>query len=113
MQQYNAASTPQNAAITTYAECIKASGSKQLQTFPLQCVTSSGKTFTDQSDENETAARTAYTAPDKSFSMEIPDGWNIDQNSTTSGDLQIMDNALAIKESFTLLPAAAKTTQRV
>jgi hypothetical protein len=36
-------------SVTNYAECQKATGSKILQTSPEQCVTKSGKTYTDNS----------------------------------------------------------------
>jgi hypothetical protein len=81
--------------VTDFASCKAASGSKLLETYPEQCVTKDGKKFTDISDE--TASWTQYTAPDNSFMMKIPDGWNFDQNSETRGVLQIMDNGLAIR----------------
>jgi predicted negative regulator of RcsB-dependent stress response len=40
-------STQKTFPIKTYAECEKAVGSKTLLTYPAQCITKSGKTFTD------------------------------------------------------------------
>src|SRR5690348_16917946 len=45
---------------------------------------------------NNTANWLQWTAPDKSFQMKIPDGWNLNQNSETTGDLQTFDDKLAI-----------------
>jgi hypothetical protein len=41
----------QISAVKTYAECQKAVGSKTLTTYPAQCMTKSGKTFTDTAAE--------------------------------------------------------------
>jgi len=43
-------SAPRVSAVTNFAECQKAAGSKMLETYPEQCVTKTGKTFTDTSE---------------------------------------------------------------
>lgn len=86
---------PSAVHIATYEDCKKANGSKLLTTYPAQCITKAGQTFTDTSDA--TVAWTQYIAPDNSYKMKIPDGWNINQNSETEGILQIRDDSLAVK----------------
>jgi hypothetical protein len=82
-------------SIKTFDDCKKITGSKIQETYPETCVTKSGQKFTNASDQTVTWVK--WEAPDKSFKMKIPDGWNLDQNSTTRGELETWENALAIK----------------
>ena len=38
-------------SVNSFAECMKAPGSQTLLTYPGQCITSAGKTFTDPSQK--------------------------------------------------------------
>lgn len=80
--------------VTNFDECKKLKSSKIQESYPAVCVTSSGKKFTDTSDQ--TVNWTQWKAPDSTFNMRIPDGWNMVQNGPNSPYLQITDNKLEI-----------------
>lgn len=75
--------TAKTKAVTTFAECKQASGSKMLETYPEQCVTKGGKTFTDTDtgssqqylDIKEWGIKLPYGGTD-TFTYEFPDDNN-------------------------------------
>ncbi|HWB39398.1 MAG TPA: hypothetical protein VG604_04160 [Candidatus Saccharimonadales bacterium] len=63
--------------IKTFSECKAATGSKILETFPEQCVTKNGKTFTD---DTVTDLAKTYSNSEYGFSFKYPTGWTLHTN---------------------------------
>ncbi len=62
--------------INSFEDCA-AAGNPISQTFPEQC-RADGKTYTKMDDSsNETSDWLVYTSPNKEFSVQLADGWNL------------------------------------
>lgn len=72
-QNFNKAS---GSAVTTFEQCKTAPGSKILETYPEQCVTSDGRSFTGPTNEDKVAKKTYCTKAEK-ICFEYRDDWVI------------------------------------
>ncbi|MGZ6005426.1 MAG: hypothetical protein ACXWLH_04720 [Candidatus Saccharimonadales bacterium] len=92
-------------AISTFAECKADKDSKILESFPEQCVTKDGKSFTGPSQqtqpkavnpEDQTTNWYLYETPGKEFKLRLADGWRLSRY-MKEPSLSQTDNDLAIK----------------
>lgn len=68
-----------SSSITSFAECKAALGSKLLETYPEQCVTLDGKSFTAPTEEEATEELQTYCAPAEKICFEYPLDWKVVQ----------------------------------
>lgn len=64
------------ATVTSFEECKKAPGSKLLETYPEQCVTSDGQTFTGPT--NDGVEYLSYCTPAEKLCFEYRKGWKLE-----------------------------------
>lgn len=65
-----------SATITNFEECKAASGSKILETFPEQCVTADGRTFTGPTETDELLT---YCTEAEKLCFEYPKSWEVNK----------------------------------
>jgi len=73
-----------SAEAATYAECVKASGSKIQTTYPEICVTAGGKSFTNPDQKVATSDKPvtkSFCAPIEKICFDYPENWSVKQDS--------------------------------
>jgi hypothetical protein len=68
-------------SVKSYADCLKAPGSKILQTYPQVCVTKDGKSFTNPTQKLSSPVApvaTAVATPDNSAQVSLPQETTVD-----------------------------------
>lgn len=95
-------STPTN-HVTTYAECVASKDSKLLETYPEQCVTADGKSFsnpnqTAKTNEVDFANVTTNELDGRIMTLHYPDGWKVvvkeDGDKTSGVDAYVRNTKL-------------------
>lgn len=63
-------------SVTNYEQCVAAPGSKMLETYPVQCITSDGRSFTGPLNGDTVAEKTYCTEAEK-LCFSYRDDWTI------------------------------------
>lgn len=90
---------PNVTTITSFDECKQSAGSKILETYPQQCMTEDGKTFT-RSPAYETITKdTTYCTPAEELCFDIPAGWKVAQVERGEGSASVKDTDMLTFQS--------------
>lgn len=65
--------------VTTYEQCQSTAGSKTLETYPEQCVTADGRTFTGPITQTVAVKDETYCAEAEELCFEYPSDWTIEK----------------------------------
>lgn len=93
----NFINTSNTNTVSSFAECKAQQGSKILETFPEQCVTTSGLTFTNTviPKADETVVKT-YCAEHEKICFEYPGGWTVTKEDAPELEEGVKTDMLAV-----------------